>query len=343
MDVIRSRCNTIFEYKIARLFTAMLISLVLVGALTGAAASKYAVMINDETTQTIVFTSENQPEKILENESFVLAPYDEFTFSGFVDNKATITINRAKRVTVKADGETKSMYVVSGTLADVLRKMSITVNDEDYINVSPSEKVCDGMEVSINRVTYETVTKVKPVPFEVISFPTQTLRKGKTRTLSAGKNGEFTTVTKQKLLDGVVVEEKIISEELTTEPIKARVLLGDPNAPTSQLIPAEPIELDQNGNPVSYRAKYTGKATAYSALGKKTKLKPGCVAMNLNKVPRGTRLYIKTPSGSFVYGYSEVRDTGTALVNNTILVDLFFNSYRESCLFGAKTVDIYVL
>ncbi len=343
MDTIRSRCNTIFNLKVIRLFTAMLLSTILVIALTGAAISKYSIIIKDEAIQTIVFTSENQPEEILAQESITLSPYDKFTFSGFVDNKATITVNRAKRVTMKADGATQVHYIVGGTVADALQKAAITVNDEDFINVSLTEPISDDMNIEINRVTYNTVTQVRQVPFGVLNFPTQTLKKGKTRTLSPGKNGEFTTVTEQKLLDGVVTEEKIVSEELTKKSVSAKVLVGDPNAPTSQLIPSEPIELDANGNPVSYKSKHTGKATAYSALGKRTKLVPGAVAMNLKNFPRGTKVYIKTPNGSFVYGYSEVRDTGTALVNNTILVDLFFNSYRESCLFGAKTVEIYVL
>ncbi|MEG0691520.1 MAG: G5 domain-containing protein [Oscillospiraceae bacterium] len=343
MDTIRSRCNTIFELKINRLFAAMLVSAILVVALTGAAISKYSIVIEDEATQTIVFTSENQPEKILEQESILLSPHDNFTFSGLVDNKGTITVNRAKEVTMNADGKTQTLHIVGGTVADALQKASITVNDEDFINVSLTEPINSDMNISINRVTYNTVTQVKQVPFEVTSFSTQTLKKGKTRTLSPGTNGEYTTVTEQKLLDGVVVEEKIVSEALTKKPVTAKVLVGDPNAPTSQLIPNEPIELDANGNPVSYKSKHTGKATAYSSLGRRTKLVPGAVAMNLNNFPRGTKVYIKTPNGSFVYGYSEVRDTGTALVNNTILVDLFFSSYKESCLFGAKTVDIYVL
>ena len=130
---------------------------------------------------------------------------------------------------------------------------------------------------------------------------------------------------------------------MTKKPVAARVLIGDPNAPVSQLIPATDIVLDANGNPVNYKYKVTGKATAYSALGRPTSLKPGNVAMNLSQFPRGTKLYIKTPDGSFVYGYSVVADTGPAVTNGTCLVDLFFATYRESCLFGAKTVEIYVL
>ena len=343
MDTIRSRYNTIMNLKMVRFIAVILVSSILVGALTGAAISKYSVVIIDESTQTIVFTSENLPEKILEQENIQLSEHDTLSFTGWTDNKGTITINRGKAVTIIADGTVETIYVVDGTVADALHEVGIVVNDEDFINVSLTQPITSDIDVVINRVTYNTVTDLKPVAFEVINFPTQTLEKGKTKTLSEGVNGEHTTMTKQKLLDGVVVEETILSEEVTKQPVSARMLLGDPNAPTSQMIPAEPIELDANGNPVSYQSKHVGKATAYSALGKKTSLEPGAVAMNLSQFPRGTQLYIKTPDGSYTYGYSVVRDTGTAAVEGIILVDLFFNSYKESCLFGAKTVEVYVL
>lgn len=343
MDMIRSRCNTLFQSKLERFFVAVVLSTILVVALTGAAITKYVIVIEDEAAQTIVFTSENQPEKILEQESVLLSPHDSFTFSGFDDNKATITLNRAKEVTIKADGIAQTHHIVGGTVAGALQTASVAVSDEDFINVSLTEKINSDMEIVINRVTYNTLTEVQKIPFGVTNFPTQTLKKGKTKTLSAGVNGEHTTVKEQKLLDGVVIEEKTLSDEVTKKPISARMLLGDPSAPTSQLIPDEPIELDANGNPVHYTAKVTGKATAYSALGRRTKLVPGAIAMNLNSFPRGTKVYVKTPDGSFTYGYSEVRDTGSAVANNDILADLFFGSYKESCLFGAKTVDVYVL
>lgn len=343
MDKIQHGCNTILKLKITRLFMAVIFSVLLTAGLTGAAISKYSVIIADENSNTIVFTSESQPEKILEQNQIAMAKHDTFTFSGFEDNKATITLNRAKQVTINADKKVKSLYVVNETVGDALKTAGVTVDDDDFINVSLTQAIKSDTEITINRVDYETVTTVKQVPFEVISFPTQTLEKGKTKTLKAGINGEVTTVTKQKLYDGVVVESTVLSEETTKNAVPARILKGDPSAPTSQFIPDEPIQLDKNGNPVSYKAKVVGKATAYSALGRSTKLVPGCVAMDLSKFPRGTQVYIKTPDGSYTYGYSKVKDTGYAVNDGTILVDLFFNSYKESCLFGAKTVEIYVL
>ena len=343
MKSIEDRCKTLFESKLIRLAVVMVFSILMLCVLGGATLTKYAVLIEDEATETVVFTSESGPEAILAQEGIVLGEHDAYTFSGFTGNNATLTIHRAAEISITADSQTKTVWLTEGTAADALNAAELTVNDDDLLNVALTEPVCDGMNITINRVTYRTVENRTEIPFDVTEIPTRTLSKGKTSTLSAGVNGERTTVIKQTLIDGAVVEEETLSDEVTKKPVAARVLVGDPNAPVSQLIPTTDIALDANGNPVSYKYKVTGKATAYSALGRPTNLKPGNVAMNLSQFPRGTKLYIKTPDGSFIYGYSVVADTGPAVRNGVCLVDLFFETYRESCLFGAKTVEIYVL
>ena len=225
--------------------------------------------------------------------------------------------------------------------ADALHMAGVSVGDEDLLNVAPGETVADGMEIVLNRVTYETVEREEEIPYPTEEKPTPTLKKGMTRLAKSGVNGVMTTTVKQKLIDGVVVEEEIISEEVTKEPVTERILVGAPGTVCSTF--GCPIELDENGNPVNYKYKVTGKATAYSSLGRPTRLKQGHVAMDLSLFPRGTKLYIKTADGSFVYGYSSVGDTGTAVCDGRVLVDLFFDNYQESVLFGAKKVEVYVL
>lgn len=343
MNSIRSRWDEWTQSKLVRLFLICMVSGILVVVLSGAAVAKYAVIILDENTKTIVYTSEPEPKEILRQQNIALATDDALSVSNLKNNERIIEIHRASLVRVLVDGTEKSVYIAQGTAQDALTKLGILVDDNDLINVAPSEPVNGEMNIVINRVEVQTVEKSTVIPFEVHEIPTQTLDDGDVHVLTKGVNGKRTTTVQQTLVDGKVTVEKVLDEEITTPATAKRVLVGDSHAATSQMIPDEEIELDANGNPVNYVKKVTGKATAYSALGKPTKLIPGAVAMDLSKYPRGSRLYIKTPDGSFIYGYSEVRDTGPAVNEGIILVDLFFGSYRESCLFGAKTVDIYVL
>lgn len=355
MDSIRSRCETfikafaskkvssVMKTKSARLLVICIVSAILVCILTGAAVAKYAIIINDGNNQVIVYTSENQPETILYQQNISLSPYDAIQFSGIENNKATLTVKRAKKINITADGALKVVYLTEGTAKDALTKASVVLNNADLINVSLSEQINADMDITINRVTYKEVKEQTDIPCAILKYPTQTLKKGKTKVIKQGANGVMEKVTKQTLIDGEIVEEKLLSQEVVKNPKSTKLLVGDPNAPTSQLISNEPIELDANGNPVHYVKKVSGKATAYSSKRNRSSLKPGHVAMNLSQFPRGTKLYIKTPNGSFIYGYSVVKDTGTAVSRGTILADLYFDTYRESCLFGAKTIDVYVL
>ena len=90
------------------------------------------------------------------------------------------------------------------------------------------------------------------------------------------------------------------------------------------------------------------KATGYSAGGNArgasgNSLSAGHVAVNPNLIPYGSKLYITSADGSFVYGYAIASDTGTGLIDGIIDVDLFYDTYLESLLNGLRTVNIYVL
>ena len=47
--------------------------------------------------------------------------------------------------------------------------------------------------------------------------------------------------------------------------------------------------------------------------------------------------------GKHVYGYAIAADTGAALMDGRIMVDLFVDSYQSACNWGIHQVNIYVL
>ena len=116
----------------------------------------------------------------------------------------------------------------------------------------------------------------------------------------------------------------------------------------STLQPDAPIALDSKGRPVNYSKLITGKATAYTApIGSATSTgrgaRTGYVAVNPKQIPYGTRLFIRTTDGSYIYGYAVAADTGDFVKKGRITVDLFFNSEGECRTFGVRNVEIYVL
>lgn len=343
MDSIRNRISNLFVSRISRTVLMSIMGILTVAILNGAVISKYRIVINDTETITTVFTSEDQPNTILTQQNITLSENDTYNFSGIEENQGTININRAIKVGVNVDGATMTKNMVECTVAEALDEFNVSVNQQDLLNVSHAETIVDNMMIKINRVTYDEVTTLEEIPYDVDEIKTPTLKDNKRKILKSGSDGVLETVTRHKYIDGVIAVQEILASTVIENPVTAQVLVGDSDKTVSRLIPTTDLELDDNGNPINYSRKITGKATAYSSRGKTTRLKPGNVAMDLSQFPKGTKLYIKTPDGNFTYGYSEVKDTGHALVEGDILVDLFFASYNESCFFGAKTVDIYVL
>ena len=95
------------------------------------------------------------------------------------------------------------------------------------------------------------------------------------------------------------------------------------------------------------RQVLTGKATGYySKTGKGSSglgLGYGTVAVDPDVIPYGTKLYITSTDGKFVYGYAVATDTGIAVQKGQILVDLFYETYAESVINGAIQVNVYVV
>ena len=52
---------------------------------------------------------------------------------------------------------------------------------------------------------------------------------------------------------------------------------------------------------------------------------------------------VRATDGSFVYGYAVATDTGIAVQDGRILVDLFYETYAESVINGAINVNVYVV
>ena len=65
------------------------------------------------------------------------------------------------------------------------------------------------------------------------------------------------------------------------------------------------------------------------------------LAVDPSVIPLGSKLYIETSDGGYVYGYATAEDTGGAIKGNK--VDLFFPTYNECMSFGRRSVKVYIL
>lgn len=317
--------------------------------LTGVTLTIDSVKIVDGDLNKSIKTSEKDIYRILNKNNYVLGDNDIVNFTGWDSNDPTIDIKRAITVSLTVDGKTYDLNVNDVTVQDILNLNNVSLNQHDIVNKSLNDKLLNGDSIVVQRLEYRTVTKKEDLPFQTLNKNSTTLLKGSTKTETAGQNGEKLYTYRETIVDGEVVSTDLMGSQIVKNPIDHVNLIGTAanNAPSTLKNP-DSLAFDSNGKPLNYKKVLNGRAAAYSARpGSYTASGlpaiPGHVAVNPNIIPYGTKLYIATPDGSYVYGYSIAADTGTALMRNEIIVDVYFNTYQESANFGIKNVNVYIL
>lgn len=257
----------------------------------------------------------------------------------------TVTIYDACQVTVTADGETSEVLVPEGNVVDSLNKVGYKIGEEDILDVSRDSHVWDSMSVTIKRVTYGEETEEKAIAYESKTENSEKLELGETKLKTEGKNGKKQITKKCKYIDGKKVSEKVIDTKVLKEPVDEVTLVGIKGAATGG---GAGTFTDMYGNTVSYSRVVTGSGTAYTApsgAGTATGVPAyhGGVAVNPNVIPYGSKLYVVSTDGSFVYGYATAVDTGGALMDGSAVVDCFYNTYSECVNFGRRDMNVYIL
>lgn len=102
-----------------------------------------------------------------------------------------------------------------------------------------------------------------------------------------------------------------------------------------------------SGMTYTYTDALTVSCTAYSCGGNVgytysgTVARVGAVAVDPNYIPLGTRMYIVSNDGQYVYGYCVAEDIGGGIKGYKI--DLYFDTIAECYQFGVRTCTAYIL
>ena len=317
--------------------------------LTAVLLSVNKITISDRNSVEVVYSIMSDSDTILKRNGYSLSPYDTVE-TVVVGGKTNITVKRAFGVSIRADGEEKTVYMTGGTVKEALDKAGVSVGDEDLISISPSEALTENTDITVKRVTYSTDVLTESIPYEIYQRSTPLIKTvGRVVVLTPGQNGTKEVTVERKLIDGEEVERTVVSEAITAYPVTQVSLVGaTKGTAASNLSLPSGITITASGAPSSYLAVYEGRGTAYSAAegartysGRYATL--GTVAVNKNIIPMGSILYVTSSDGSFVYGVAIAADTGAAVMQGKAVVDCFFPTYEESCWFGAKSMKVYVL
>ena len=252
-------------------------------------------------------------------------------------------------VEISADGFSTLVQVTdeTTTVGDAIQQAGVTVGKLDQVSQDTDAPVSDGMLVQVDRVVHEDYTITKSVPYKTSYQYTSVLKPGKTRVDVSGTNGEITMTYRKSYVNGELVSDEKIGEEVTKK-VRDQVILKGASygTPLSKTPSGVDIRLDAKNQPLEYSRLISGRCTAYhcgtvTSTGRKPQV--GVVAVNPKQIPYGSVLWIVSADGKFVYGYAIAGDTGGFARHGKIISDLYMHSLSEAIAFGSRNLNVYVI
>lgn len=325
--------------------------MIVVTFVTLIAAAKWDVTLNDNGNIISISTTKSTVGAMLAQEGIVLAD-DDYVVPSLdtpISEAREVTIRRAFDIVVcDANGE-KVLKTARPTVGEALLACGIIFDENDEIMPSVDTQTVENMKISIARIEVCEVSEEQEINYEIIEEASDKLQKGAKKLVTSGKNGLANVKYRIVMRDGAEHSREEISREILQEPINKIVAVGTKENAVAV------AKLASRGGSVSGKSvskviicRATAYDGSYETLGKtnpKTCLgrtpTVGTVAVDPRVIPLGTRMYIETVDGSYVYGECFAGDTGGAIKGNR--VDLFMASRAQALSFGSRQVRVYIL
>ena len=229
--------------------------------------------------------------------------------------------------------EGKEMVCSTGasTVGEVLENMNVAVEGDYVLRENEADAITSDKVISIDKVTYGTVTEESSVPFETKYVDVQNIARGKTKVAKAGANGVSTATYKVTYVNGVESERVLESQVITKQPTTQVVNRGVGGTITI------------GGKTYSYSHYIDCKTTVYTGGGTTASGLPATeavIAVDPRVIPLGTKVYV---ADSYCYvGIRTAADTGGAIKGN--FIDIYFDEDNPSLWgYGVRSARVYIL
>lgn len=301
----------------------------------------------------LVRTSDcDNPVEILEEAGIMLNEGDALDIYRTAEGPV-LQVLRQQKIAVDYYGEAMEATSYGETVKSLLQRLELTVGEGDRLSHGLDTETFDAMELHIYRMLEQEQTYTVTLPPEMLYCCDPTLPAGTQRVLLQGRSGEVLRTASVTYINDREVSRQVQHDEILIQPVTGIMAVGtgrpEPEPEDTRPVIGNGLIRLPTGETLCYTDTMRARATAYThtdagcdtvtATG--TTVRVGTVAVDPTVIPYGTRMFVVSNDGCYIYGLSVAEDCGGAIKGDRI--DLYFPTTEECIQFGFRGCTIYFL
>ena len=335
------------EVIAVRIFTVLIFGAMLL-LLAQPAFAKNTYVITDGDRVFTYTTSATDPRQVLTEAGLELDENDTYTTTGV--SGAEITVRRSQTISIDYCGEEITATSHGETVEQLLNRLNLSLGENDTVSWPLNDTTYDGMCLRVENVIRQEQTYTATIPHTTTYCYDPSLPEGTEVVVVEGVDGELLCTASVTYVNTREVSRTVLTEIMTRSAVEEVIAIGTGLAAASpsdahQPIITEDLIILPNGEVLTYTGSAQARATAYYNQGTTatgTRAQAGVVAVDPRFIPYGTRMFIVTNDGSYVYGIAAAEDAGDDnIVGNRI--DLWLPTKQECIQFGFRECTVYFL
>lgn len=277
----------------------------------------------------------------------------QMVYVGSGANGYELTLKAGRPVRIQYGNTILGTTAQGETVSELLARFDIIPGPLDGVLVDIGESRIT-LTVGSDLTYYEARTRTQG--YETQRVATPDLLQGQEKVVQAGKIGISTDIYEVVWSNGHEISRQWVEQTestAVTEIIRYGTSVTSVD-PSDKLVNVSTgsdgsgVLTFASGATMKFSQARTMKCTAYTAghdgVGTRTAtgttVHRGTVAVDQRYIPLGTRMFIVTEKGSYVYGMAKAEDTGMRGDNK---LDLYMDTYAECINFGRRDCKVYIL
>lgn len=340
------------KFRVARILALVLPLCCLMAFAVRTVLAQNTYVITDGESVTVHNSFASDPEKVLDEAGVELSADDFYTTeqSGGVSE---ITVQRAQKISIDYCGKKMQASSHGERLDAMLGRLGIQAYGSYSVSQPLDSMTYDGMQVRISNIVETVETYTVEIPYETIFCNDPSLPAGQEEVLVEGRSGQMLCSANVCYVNTQEQSRTVMQETVLEAPVDRIVAMGTGVETETQeergLLIGDGVIVLPTGEVLTYTESDTYKATAYTHMdagcdtvtATGTKVHWGTVAVDPRQIPYGTRMFIVTADGSYIYGLATAEDCGGGVKGKH--VDLYMPTLSQAFDFGIRQCTIYFL